>query len=200
MVMKKISGFTLVELLITLVVVAITVGIGAPSLRQFIQNSKINVSTNDLVSALQVARSQAIREGMFGCVCPSSSASDAVPSCLGTNNWEEGWIAFLDTTGDCVFGPPADVLLKVKDTSDNDGTKFAIRTNAGGSITAVNYVRFNSRGAPEQAAGSSQRGVWSICDDRGVDVLNNFARAVELSSAGSVRSSKDAGLITACPL
>jgi len=197
MVMKKISGFTLVELLITLGVVAIITSIGAPSLRQFIQNAKINTATNELVSALHVARSQAIRQAGFACVCASETASDAIPVCLASNNWEKGLIAFFDVAGDCVFEPPADILLKTKDTSENTGANFAIR-NDDVSITSNNYVRFNSKGAPEQGTGASQKGIWTICDNRGVTGAKKVARNVELSTAGSVRTTKDLNTHT-CP-
>ena len=199
MVMKKTSGFTLIELLITLAIVAIVAGLGAPSLRQFIQNTKINTATNDLVSALQVARTQAIREGRFGCVCPSSTASAAEPACLAANTWEKGWIAFLDSTGNCSFEAATDTLLKVKDTSENTGTEFAIRNN-NASITTSNFVRFNSKGVPETAPGAGQQGTWVICDDRGEKAGDiTIARGVEISTAGSIRTTKNADRFI-CPL
>lgn len=202
MVMKKISGFTLIELMITLAIVAIVASLGTPSLRQFIQNAKINTATNDLVSALHVARTQAIREGQFGCVCPSSTASDAVPACLAVsvnNPWEQGWIAFLDSTGNCTFEAATDVLLKVKDTSENTGAEFAIRNNHL-SINGSNFVRFNSKGVPETAPGQYQQGTWSICDVRGLTVgAITRARGVQITTAGSIRTTKLIANITQCP-
>ena len=61
--MKKQTGFTLIELMITLVVLAVVATIATPAIQQIIARSAVTSATNDLVSALQVARSQAIREG-----------------------------------------------------------------------------------------------------------------------------------------
>jgi type IV fimbrial biogenesis protein FimT len=203
--MKTESGFTLIELMMTLVVAAILLGLGVPSMKVLIQNGKITGARDDLRSALYLARSAAINENAAGCICPTDDALAAAPVCKGTGEWETGWVAFAeisDVSGSCVFDAGTDILLKVYDGSQNDPTRFTVR-NDNVSINTQNYIRFNSRGAPVLSNGSIQQGVFTICDDRGVTVDSegkSVARAIILSVSGSTRDTNVAAQITACPL
>lgn len=199
--MKKETGFTIIELMMTVLVASIVLAVGMPSLKTFIQNGRITLVTNELVAAVNVARSNAIKQAAFACVCPSDNVNAATPACTASGNWEMGWIAFTDTTGNCVDSSNG-VLLKVWDGSEYSPSQLAVR-NSDPSITAQNFIRFNSRGVTQLASGRSQRGVFSICDERGVTSDpqgNSVARAVQLSVTGSVRSNRIASQIDACPL
>ena len=58
--MRGNRGFTLIELMVVCAVVAILVGVAAPSLNHFVQTNRLSNETNSLVSALNLARSEAI--------------------------------------------------------------------------------------------------------------------------------------------
>lgn len=199
MTMKKQFGFTLIELMMALVIAAILLAVGVPSLRMFIQNNKIIAARDDLRSGLFLARSMAVKDNLTGCVCSASNIN--APACDGGANWETGWIAFLNVAGNCEYAAGNDVLLKVYDGSKNAPGEFAIRSDDA-SINANNYVRFNSRGIPQQINGAGQRGNFTICDDRGVPVDANgdsVARAIILSPSGATRDTRHALQVTACP-
>lgn len=201
MVMKKYPGFTLIELMIAVALIGIVMGIAVPSMQIYIKNSKIKLATNELVSAFYVARSAAIKNSAFGCVCPSANMNVTLPVCKTDNdNWETGWMAFADATGDCIF-QNTDTLLKVWDGSVAAGNNFRIRNNDT-SINDVHYVRFNSRGEPVRINGTSQQGNFEICDDRNNTADgagNSVARIVELSASGRARSSNLYSKIGTCP-
>jgi type IV fimbrial biogenesis protein FimT len=86
-------GFSLTELMVALAVVAILVGIATPTYRQFSGNSRTVATTNSLVGALAVARSEALRRATPVTVCPSTN----MQVCTGTTDWSNGWIVFTDS-------------------------------------------------------------------------------------------------------
>jgi type IV fimbrial biogenesis protein FimT len=89
---KTQHGFTLTELMVALAVVAILVGIATPTYRQFSANSRTVATTNSLVGALAVARSEALRRATPVTVC----ASTDLQAC-NTSDWSNGWIVFTDS-------------------------------------------------------------------------------------------------------
>lgn len=89
--MKKQSAFTLIELMVTIAILAIIATLAAPNLSQMLHNTKVNTSSGDILSFLQQSRTEAIRLGKTVTVCGSSDGS----SCLSANktNWSTGLIA-----------------------------------------------------------------------------------------------------------
>lgn len=89
--MKKQSAFTLIELMVTIAILAIIATLAAPNLSQMLHNTKVNTSSGDILSFLQQSRTEAIRFGKTVTVCGSSDGS----SCLSANktNWSTGLIA-----------------------------------------------------------------------------------------------------------
>lgn len=79
--MKKQNGFTLVELMIGLAIVAIVLSIGVPSFGDLIRNNRMTTQVNELVGALNLARSEAVKRGQ----------SINVTAASGGSNWKAGW-------------------------------------------------------------------------------------------------------------
>lgn len=122
-------GFTLIELMTTLAVVAVLVTIGIPGFRDFIANTHMVAETNDLVTSLNFARSEAVRRNAIVSVCASVDGS----ACSGSSDWSAGWIVFNGNGNQ-----PA-------------GTADVLRVNSaasGMSVTATgaSYVRFSPLG------------------------------------------------------
>ena len=127
---KKQTGFSLLELMVALAVVAIMSSFAAPALRSFIQNSKALTQANELVTALNYSRSESVKRRMPVVMCAfntaqSSCATSSVP-------WDEnGWMAFADRDrdgaydaddGDGVLEDGEDALLKEwKEISNTEG-------------------------------------------------------------------------------
>jgi len=197
--MKKIRGFTIIELMVTVAIGAVLVAVAIPSFDPFIKKSRMTAATNELVSALHIARNEAIKSRTVTCVCPST-VDTANLACDVINDWESGWIVFTEAGADCDYTDGVDRLIKTQNGNDF-GSEITIRSKDL-SISTVNYVRYTSRGAPQRSNGAIQQGVFSICDGRGLEATGNnesVARAVQLSAAGSVRSSKKIPVIQSCP-
>lgn len=88
--MRRERGFTLIELMITIGLLAIVTTLALPSFVQFIQNNRLSGETNELVTAFQYARSEALKRADPVTVCASSNGT----SCGG--GWRQGWIVLAN--------------------------------------------------------------------------------------------------------
>lgn len=91
----KSKGFTLVELMVTVVVAAILLGLAAPSFRDAIQNNKFVATSNQLVSALKYARTEALKRRASVTVC---GLNDAKTACGASTNWKTNGFGALDSS------------------------------------------------------------------------------------------------------
>ncbi len=93
---QKIRGFTLIELIITLSVVAILMLIATPSMQTMVVKNRMVTTLNELVADLNLARSEAIKRGQRTLLCKSSSGTQCDPNA----DWSDGWLLFHDSDGD----------------------------------------------------------------------------------------------------
>lgn len=96
-------GFTLVELLVTLAVAAILLALATPSLAELLRGNRLAAANNELVTALNVARAEALRRGRPVTVCASADQR----SCAASTNWATGWVVFEDTVNSGAPSAPA---------------------------------------------------------------------------------------------
>jgi type IV fimbrial biogenesis protein FimT len=120
-------GFTLVELLVVLAMGAILLAIAIPGYAFLANTNRLAAVTNDLVSAIQLARSEAVKRGMRVTVCKTGNAMAPAPACDTVVGWQQGWLVFVDggTRGVIDTG---DMLLRVQGSAP-----------AAVAITASNY-------------------------------------------------------------
>jgi len=197
--MKKYSGFTLIELMLTLFIVGVLLAVGVPSLKTFMQSSQLIAATNELVSTIHVARSEALKLNKRITIC----VSDDGKSCLSSEKWALGWIVFVDANDDRVgtgvnCSAAADVntdcLLRVHGAIGDP--QLSVSGTFDSNSADIEWFTFTSRGVPKDN-GASQSGTFSICSfDSSNTVLTS--RAVVLSLSGRVRVSDNAAVIS-CP-
>ncbi|MBL4743506.1 MAG: GspH/FimT family pseudopilin [Cycloclasticus sp.] len=162
---QKKQGFTLIELIVTMVIAGILLTIGIPSFNSFVKNNRLTTQINDLVTAVNLTRSEAITRGFSATICKSNTGT----SCTG--NWTNGWIVFEDQNGDGVV----------------DGGETVLRVHAalqgGNTLTfGNNRITYSSQGI---AVGFND--TFKLCDDRGA----TEAKGVITSNTGRARQAID---------
>jgi type IV fimbrial biogenesis protein FimT len=96
--MKKHFGFTLIEVMVTLAVGIIILAIGVPSFLNMMSSNQAAGYSNDLVGALRLARSEAVKRSSTVTIC---AGNDDLSGC-SAGTWNNGWIVFNDVNGDAV--------------------------------------------------------------------------------------------------
>ncbi|WP_417539845.1 GspH/FimT family pseudopilin [Marinobacter sp.] len=88
-------GFTLIELMVTIAVLAIAVTIAIPSFRNIIVSNSVAFDRDEFFTLVTFARSEAIKRGTAVTICKSSDGG----SCDDSLGWNGGWLVFHDANG-----------------------------------------------------------------------------------------------------
>lgn len=183
---KANSGFTLLELIITVVILSIVMLIGIPSFRTLIADNRLTSQINEVSSVINFARSEAAKaQNETITVCPVDDPEAANPDCSGGTGWSAGWIVILDVNGDGdIDAADGDRLLRLYQPLSGGNTM----TVAGLSSNDGSLIQFEGNGFPvPPSLGASAAGTITVCDDRG-DVS---ARAVVVNVSGQTRLARD---------
>ena len=161
-------GFTLVELLVTLAVLAVVVVAGVPGFESIVNGNRLAAASNETIAALQSARLEAIRRNRRVAVCASANANAGASATCSASS-PDGWLVFVDNDRDGSFGD-GDLLLR---SSTLDG-----RLGVGGTSTVV----YRSDGLARDAAGELMAGNIRIAIDTRHPRQN--VRCVNVRAAG----------------
>ena len=157
------AGFTLYELLITVLIVGVVLTFAVPNMQDFAQNSRMTSTANDMHAAFHLARSESSRAKSNITICPSNDGA----TCSGT--WKDGYIVFVDDDGDLVVDAGTDTVLRQHGALPDDmtlkiansGTYFSFsstglgRPGVGGNTAVSQIVMCDPRGNITAAGGSS---------------------------------------------
>jgi len=180
---KNSSGFTLVELMVTLAIAIILLSVGVPSFTGTIENSRLTTAANKLISATNLARSEAIKRGVRVTACKSSNGT----ACTASGDWAQGWIVFTDEDNNATYNNATETLLRV-------AGKLGKNLTLTGDANVGDYISYVGGGQSQLSTadgGGFQTGTLSLCDDR----TGNFGKDIALSSTGRLSLSTE----VACP-
>ena len=101
-------GFTMIELMVALTILAILASLAVPSLQVFfVRNNFANIG-NEFSGSLLRARNEAVSKNMCTTMCMSDTVDNATPFCKqNTQDWQVGWIVFLNANCDSNYGKDA---------------------------------------------------------------------------------------------
>jgi type IV fimbrial biogenesis protein FimT len=183
------AGFTLYELMITLVIAGIVLSFGMSNLTQYTKNSRMTATANDLHAAFFMARSESSRGKTNITVCASASPLAANSDCDGT--WDQGYIVFIDTDGDLLRAGATETILRSHDAIET-GVTLAVANNA-------TYFSFASSGLGRGNVGLVPAVTQIVmCDDRGNVIAaggNSAARLFVATPLGRATILRDTTLI-----
>ena len=167
--MKDVEGLTLIELLISITIMAIILVFMVPSFKNTLMNNRVLTQTDALINALSYARNTALSQNINVALCPAG----AVGSTTCGISWQNGWIIVSQPAG----GP---VLLQANVAGANDPVLSVVPI---GGVAAIN-VTFDPLGIATTQAN------FKSCDSRGA----SFARSVVVLPTGFIQSSSTMGI------
>ncbi len=172
-------GFTLIETMVTVSMVAVLVGISAPSMSAFMKNGRLASSANEVLRSFQLARTESIKRQRNVVICASSNGT----SC-NYGDFER-WIVFEDTNGSWQRESTEELI---EDRGKLDGSLKVSTDNDG-------VISFGPSGfaMPPGPSGKIAPRYIGLCDDRGnvaVGATESAARAVLIDTTGRARVSK----------
>ena len=103
-------GLTLIELMITLVILGVTVTVAAPAMQQLIHGNRLRTETSRLLDAINLARSEAVLRNIPVSLCPSTMADSGQALCAGELG--DGWIVFTNRNRDRVIDADSAEIIR----------------------------------------------------------------------------------------
>lgn len=155
------AGVTLMELLVTLSIAVIVMTVAVPGFSNLIAETRRVTAVNELVGALNMARSEAIKRGVRVTLCKTDAFDPSNPACVLSASWNGDWLLFVDNdheSGNSVGAfDGVDTLLRIFPARGNlditstagfagaiayrpDGTSQGIRANGTMSVANGSYT------------------------------------------------------------
>jgi len=176
------AGFSLIELLVALSVMAILVGVAIPAYSNMLTSHRLTSQSNAFLSTLHLARSEAIKRNGRVVVCKSSSGE----SCASGGDWEQGWIVFHDINNNASLDDGEDLLRR--------GQALAEGFFMTGKPSVAAYVSYTPLGLTKKTSGAFQAGTIKLCRS---GTSGGEARQVVINITGRSRIDKTATI--SCP-
>jgi type IV fimbrial biogenesis protein FimT len=195
---KSQSGFTLIELMVTVAMAAIVLAVGIPNFRNTIRENSYTSQANEFLGAINFARTEAVKRGTRVTMCKVKKAD--AKKCDASGAWNEGWVIFEDS-GNAFSGEPTSYsvpdakLLRLHGPLSTDnkltdctGSGTSTSCTDGGSGSPVEkYLSYIGSGTSQKADGAIQAGTFQLKPSSGAG-----ARCIKVNAAGRVRISKGA--------
>ena len=172
MMIRSSSGVTLVELMATLAILSVLLGVALSSFTGLVRDTRLTTSINTVHSALFYTRSESIKRGRRVTLCTSVDQA----TCTAGAGWHAGWIVFDDRNGNGVRDA-GESLLRV-------GEALPPGITVTGNLPVRNYVSYVPSGTTRATSGALQMGTITACSGGRV-------RQIVISATGRPRVVRD---------
>ena len=166
---RSAKGFTAIELMVTVAVLAVLAAIAAPSFKPLFERWQVRQVSEELQSTVYFARSEAIKRGGGVVIQPSSSQGDCTVS--ESDLWNCGWVVFLDKNNNGtkdsgedelqIFAPTKRVKVKFTDQKDKSLTA-PVRADRWGVLSSDSTSSFVFRLTPIGSS-NTEASASSLC-------------------------------------
>jgi len=147
---RVVRGFTIIELMVTVTVLALLMLLGAPSFATWMQNSQIRTAAEGILAGAQLARAEAVRRNMPVRFQLTDNLTAACALSSSGGNWV---VSLLDAAGKCNTAPSADTVsggagdprvVQVRAVGEGSANAVVASVDTGGNARAC--VNFNGLG------------------------------------------------------
>lgn len=159
-------AFTLYELLISIAISALLLGVAVPGAQNIAHNQQLISTSNTLTASLTLARSESIKRRL------------PVLVDNGDGSWKSGWQVFVDTNNNGLRDTDESVLLQVEAVPEGVVAK--------GNRPVRRFIRYTPSGSTELISGAFQAGTLTLCHATG----HQAVRRLILSASGRLRRTK----------
>ena len=176
--MKKIyveaKGFTLIELMVTVALVAILMAVAVSSMTTFQRNAQLTSFSNTLLSAINAARGEAMKRGKSAMVVP-----------VDGSNWSSGWVVFVDLDRSQAFIETSDFTILKREAPPS----YLEITATGTAAASPPYIMFDASGYAKTKAGGFPGNQSFNIKRNDASGADEFAqtRRIKIASTGRVR-------------
>ena len=130
---RRSRGFTLIELMVTVAIVAVLAAIAAPSFVPMIERWRVRQTAEALQSSIYLARSEAIKRGGQIAIHKLPNNTNGCTSATGTRAWDCGWIVCHDTNDNGTCNAAEPVLQRIESSA-----KVHVNRTGGGASIQLN--------------------------------------------------------------
>lgn len=170
------GGFTLIELMVTVAIIAVLATLTAPSFRALAANQTLSNTTQELMTALLTARSLALKNNQSATVARTDGTS-----------WASGWQVFVDANSDGSYQSGTDTLVITREALDSD---IAVEATSGGIPAALEF-RYRADGFLAGGANKSVMLKSTYTGKKKCIIVGNTGRARITSPADTATSCTD---------
>ncbi|GAA5077407.1 GspH/FimT family pseudopilin [Lysobacter panacisoli] len=154
-----IGGFTLIELMVALAVMAVILTLAVPSFTSMIARNRLAAASNELVAGLQIARTESVRRNARVLLCPSTD--DA--TCTG-DDWSHV-IVFHDANSDSDATAGEEIIRSIQITN-------GLTVNPSANVATNQRIGFGADGFARVGDAGAREGAISVCSTKVAEAEN----------------------------